>query len=482
MSPLGTTRRRARRLLSLCLLLTLLTARGWGGDAVARTGVAPPAGASAAELAATREGRLRVFDEVWALVRERYYDPKLRGLDWPALGTEARSRAAEAADNEELYAVLRRLLAHLRDPHTRVFPPGEGADWRVKTFVTVGLAAREAGGEIVVSEVERGSAAWRAGVRAGDLVVSVDGEPAADLLARRAEERPLTSPQTTRLLAAARLFDGPRGTTAEAVFRRGGRLTPVGLRREQRVRAPAFESHELGDGVRLVGFNIFTAETAARLARALGGATREASALVIDLRENGGGDAESMTDAASIFLPAGTSLGAFTDRAGRVRLDPRTRAALLLSADVLPRFRGAVAVLTGPRTASAAEVFAAALAEEGRATVVGERSCGCVLGISRRHTLPDGGTLDISETDYRTARGTRLEGSGVAPDYEVAPTREDLRVGRDAALARAAELVRARRARAGGRRAAATPSRVDENGAAAQGRRGAVMKEKPSGS
>jgi carboxyl-terminal processing protease len=362
--------------------------------------------------------------------------------DITTLGAAARGGAARAEGEAELYAVLRRLLGSLRDPHTRVFPPGEGTDWRIKTFVSTGLTVREVGGELFVSEVERGSTAWRAGVRAGDLLVSVEGEAATALLARRAAERPFASPQTARLLAAARLFDGPPETSVTALFRRGNRLNRIALRRELRVREPALTTRELGGGIRLVSFNIFTPEIAARLARELNGATKEARALIIDLRDNGGGEAEAMTDAASIFLPAGTSLGAFTDREGRVRLDPHTRAALLSSADALPRFRRPVAILIGPRTASAAEVFAAALGEQRRATITGERSCGCVLGISRRHTLPDGGTLDISETDYRTARGTRLEGLGVAPDHIAAPTREDLRTGRDPALARAVELIR----------------------------------------
>lgn len=456
MSPKGISKVRRRTAFAFCLLAPLLAAQfAWAGGVIARADLNPTStnahgGAStnarsdaAAGLTATREGRLRVFDEVWSLVRERYYDPNLRGLDWRALGDGARAEAAAAPGEAEFYAVLRRLLASLRDPHTRVFPPGEGTDWRVRTFITVGLAVREVGGEIIVSEVERGSGAWRAGVRPGDALASLDGEPAATLVARRAEERPFSSPQTAQTMAAARLFDGPRETTATALFRRGGRLYGVALRREVRVREPAFESRELRGGVRLLSFNIFTAETAARLARELGGAAGRPPALVIDLRDNGGGEAEAMTDAASIFLPAGTPLGAFTDREGRVRLDPRARAAMLSSADELPRFGAPVVILAGPRTASAAEIFAAALAERGRASIVGERSCGCVLGISRRHTLPDGGTLDISETDFRTARGTRLEGAGVEPDHHVAPTREDLRTGRDAALARAVELVRA---------------------------------------
>ena len=59
----------------------------------------------------------------------------------------------------------------------------------------------------------------------------------------------------------------------------------------------------------------------------------------------------------------------------------------------------------------------------------------------RRYRLPDGGVLDVSEMDYHTAAGTRLEGAGLRPDVTVEPTREDLRHGRDRALERALEIL-----------------------------------------
>jgi carboxyl-terminal processing protease len=444
-----TSRKLSRLLLALGVFVSLML------PLVAGPARAGAGGDDASVSTATREGRLRVFDEVWEQVRVRYYDPSLHGVDWRALGEEFRPLAKEARDQTEFYAVLRRMLGRLQDPHTRVFPPGESPDWRVQRFVTVGVSVRELEGEAVVTSVERGSEAERAGVRAGDTVLSLDREPVKTLVARRlAEQQSFGLTTTARLLAVAKLFDGPRDTYVNAVFRNGDKVGArekrVRLRRQLQTRAPSLQISGAGrGGVHVVRFNIFTWEIAGQVARALKGELKDARALVIDLRDNGGGETEAMADIASLFLPAGKSLGRFSDREGRILVEPHTRSALQSTAESPKSFRGPVAVLTGARTASASEVFVAALREAGRASaVLGEGTCGCVLGIRRRHSLPDGGVLDVSEMDYRTAGGRRLEGVRIEPDEEINVTRPDLQRGRDRALERAVEILKAQGQRA----------------------------------
>lgn len=408
--------------------------------------------------AATRQGRLAIFDDVWRTVRERYYDPALHGLDWSAMRAEFRPLAATAKDQTELYALLRRMLARLRDSHTRIYAPDERFDWREPRFVGIGVRVREIEGQLIVSEIERGSEAALAGLRAGDVIVRVDGEPAATIMARRLQEQTgameaqvvNVNPVTTvraRVVAAARIFDGPRDSLAEVIFKSGddhARERSVRLRRGWHARSVSLRVRRTGARGRIgvVQFNIFTESIVGELARSLKNELPNARGLVIDLRDNGGGESEAMTDIASLFLPAATKLGRFTDRAGRVKLELQTRSALLSAAAVLTNFQAPLMVLTSTRTASAAEVFIAALKKSKRAQVVGENTCGCVLGLRRRHTLPDGGLLDISEMDFHTPNGTRLENTGVTPDEYITPTRRDLRANHDRALERALEMLK----------------------------------------
>src|SRR5688572_7551942 len=160
----------------------------------------------------TREGRLAVFDDAWSRINERYYDRKFHGLDWDAQRTTFRSLAADTGSSQELYAVLRRMIASLHDPHTRVFAPEEKFDWWRPRFVSTGLALAEVDGRPTVVQLERDSAAERAGVRVGDVIETVNGEAASLLIKRRLFESPAPVSAATRFRVFAKLLDGPLET------------------------------------------------------------------------------------------------------------------------------------------------------------------------------------------------------------------------------------------------------------------------------
>lgn len=391
-----------------------------------------------------RAARLGVFDEVWQSVRDRYYDPALHGADWNAVRAALRPLAAQARTNDELYGVLRRMLRSLRDSHTRVYAPNEKFNWHRPRYLSTGLTIREVEGQLVIAAVEANSEAERSGARAGDTVVSVDGAPAVAVLKRLlAEEVSASRAATARFQAVSMLLDGPREKQVEVRLRNAtGRERTIKLDRRERERQPALRLRRVKDNYWIADFNVFTTQIAVEFVRALRQELRAARGLIIDLRQNGGGEAEAMVEIISTLLPPGVKLGQFTDRAGHVFLDPQTRSALLFSAERLPRFGGPVIVLTSEKTASAAEILAYVLKERNRALILGGQTCGCVLGVSRARQLPDGGTLALSEMNYQTPAGARLEGVGVAPDVPLAPKLGDLIKRRDTALERALEEMR----------------------------------------
>ena len=389
---------------------------------------------------ATVEGRLAVFDDVWETIEDRYYDTKFHGIDWQAKRATYRPAAARAANTLEFYDVLRQMIASLRDAHTRVYSPDEKFDWWSPRFVTVGLTVREVEGAPTVVQVEAGTAASRTDIRQGDVIVSVDDVPVAEFVAQRMRNLGLLDEGNIRHRVIANLFDGPAGSSVKIrwVTRHGKQKSTV-LQRYWSQRNLGFNNQRKGK-IAILRLDAFTQSVALEFSKSLPSVREGAEGIVLDLRGNGGGDAEAMADVASLFLDEGTNLGRFADRSG-ASFELQTFAKRLWRNSTWAPVKLPLVVLTSENTSSAAEILAAALQTKGRAQVIGSGTCGCVLAIRSRHALPDGGVLDVSEFDYKTAGGIRLEGAGIKPDTLSALTRADIYSRHDRALERAIDLL-----------------------------------------
>lgn len=380
-----------------------------------------------------------MFDDVWETIDERYYDPTFRGIDWNKRRVVYRPLASDAGSPAEFYEILRRMIAPLRDAHTRVYSPEEKFDWWQPRFITVGLSVRDIEGSPTVVHVDPGSAADKARIRAGDVIVKIDHVPASEVLAQRFRTTGADEPRA-KLRITSGLFDGPAGSSVEIEWQnRAGELKATKLDRSWNERKLGYEIKRKNN-IAVVIVDVFTPPVAAELVRILPPLLQHAHALVLDLRANGGGDAEAMAEVASLFLKSGTDLGKFTDRSGgSFELHTNLRLSALGSKvfEAMP-----VAILTSERTSSAAEILVWALRTERGARVLGTQTCGCVLAIRNRHELPDGGVLDVSELDYQTARGIHLEGIGITPDEIIPNKRRDIYSQRDVALDRALAFLR----------------------------------------
>jgi carboxyl-terminal processing protease len=382
---------------------------------------------------ATPEGRLVVFDDVWETIQQRYYDPALNGIDWQAKRNAFRPAAAKASGAYELYDVMRQMIASLKDAHTRVYSPDEKFDWWSPRYVTVGLTIREIEGKPVVVQVESGSAAARTEIHPGDVIASVDGVPVAEFVKTRLANLGSRVEGPARYRSIASLLDGQPGTSVKIGWTtHDGKSKSAVLPRYWTQRHLGF-STQRKDKVAILRIDAFTQSVALEFSRALPDVLDGADSIVLDLRYNGGGDAEAMADVASLFLDDGVNLGKFADRSG-ASFELQTYSKRLWRVPQLTRIKLPLVVLTSESTSSAAEILVAALQMKRRARVIGAGTCGCVLAIRNRHPLPDGGVLDVSEFDYRTAAGVRLEGQGVKPDEIITPTRNDIYSRRDRAL------------------------------------------------
>lgn len=209
--------------------------------------------------------------------------------------------------------------------------------------------------------------------------------------------------------------------------------TPPGkLRRaqeppEQRDMPPARRATMLDGGLLLLTFNQFDPGDDRWIAQEIAGAPA-LHGVILDLRDNAGGRDDVLDKTAGLFTTRRTLLIRLT---GKKVIEETTRGA------GRGAYQGPLAVITGPNTASAAEILAFFLAETGRAETVGERSAGAVTG-GVDYDLPGGGRLTVAEYDIRTANGTRLEGNGFTPRYRVPVARAP----RDLALEKAVALLK----------------------------------------
>ena len=385
---------------------------------------------SAVVSTTTVEGRLAVFDDAWETIQGRYYDPKFHGVDWQAKRTAFRPVAARANNTHEFYEVLRQMIASLKDAHTRVYSPDEKFDWWNPRFVTVGLGTREVEGVPTVMYIDSGSAASRLEIRPGDVIVSVDDIPVANFVTQRLAASGLSGDSDARYRAIASLFDGPAGSSVKVTWsNRKRKQKSAVLQRYWGQRLLWFNNQRKGK-IAFLRIDAFTQSVAIEFAKSLPDLLDGAEGIVLDLRSNGGGDAEAMADIASLFLEDGINLGKFADRSG-ASFELQTFSKRMWRIPRLTQIKLPLVVLTSESTSSAAEILVATLQAKHRARVIGTETCGCVLAIRNRHALPDGGLLDVSEFDYRTAAGLRLEGAGVKPDKRSQPTRSDIYSRRD---------------------------------------------------
>jgi C-terminal processing protease CtpA/Prc len=151
--------------------------------------------------------------------------------------------------------------------------------------------------------------------------------------------------------------------------------------------------------------------------------------LVLDLRGNGGGDYSQFVWLLRQFLPEPRHVMTQLTRHGN---EVRERPVRVSPAD--RPYLKPIAVLTDRRSGSASELTAVALLEQRDAVVVGESTCGCVVGVTWEYILPGGGGVRVSETGFRSARGRRMEGQPLAPTIYAPPRLPELRAGRDIAL------------------------------------------------
>jgi carboxyl-terminal processing protease len=390
-----------------------------------------------AEAAAT-------FDAAWTIVRDTHFDPAMNGVDWNAVKTELRPRAAAAKDAGELRAVIREMLGRLGQSHFAIIPGSADSSSRVMADMSgdPGIDVRLIDDSIVVTSVEPQSSAQKLGVKPGWRIVSLGGAPVSPLL------RDLPTGPRIRQVEAWRIAQerlrGAAGTNARVTFEdekaqprevvlerqtESGQPVTVGHLPTMYVRVES-ERRSLSGGksAGIIRFNVWMAAVDREFQKAID-SLRDADGIVIDLRGNPGGLAAMLMGISGQFVSERKVLGTMKTRDTELRFVANPRFVNAAGERVQP-YAGPVAILVDAMTGSASECFAGGMQGIKRARVFGQTSMGQALP-ALFDKLPNGDVLIHAYGDFVAADGTRLEGRGVVPDEIVPLTRGSLAAGED---------------------------------------------------
>jgi carboxyl-terminal processing protease len=383
--------------------------------------------------------RQEIFERVWKEISQHYYDPKFGGVDWSAIHQKYAPLIPTSKNDAHFYSTMDHLTSELHDAHTRFSSPEQWENRKKHQGVSIGFRAGYAGDKVVVLDVYPESNATRAGIETGMVVTTLEGEPVAERLKKSAQNVLESSTErVTRLRILGNAFSGPLEKPFAASFERAdGSILRAKYDRQLLSNAPRVTSARLPSGFGYIRFDEYQHSVLKDFKRALE-RLRSVPGLILDLRWNRGGDGATLQTIANCFFDKKTL---FERRMSRKQVaasekdgehTQETRAYTGGRGEQI--YTGPVVILVSVYSASATEVFSAGMQDAGRATIVGTQTCGCVLGITHDRVMKGGGVLEISEILWFSPKGRKLEGEGVIPDVQAAPTIESLQQKRDLVL------------------------------------------------
>ena len=317
---------------------------------------------------------------------------------------------------------IRGMLAALEDPHASYLSAEQHSreqEGYRGYFEGIGAQVTLTDAGLTVIAPIPGAPAEEAGIRAGDLILAVDGEDIEGLT----------------LIESVNLIRGPGGTEVTLLVRHVGEFEDVSITVTRgRIPIESTTFRMLEDGIGHLWIYSFSNTTEDEVRRALDELeAANGRGLILDLRNNPGGLLASVISVTDLFLDGGTILYEIDAEGDRNDYDAARRG---------PATDVPIVVVVNQFSASASEIMAGAIQTSGRATVVGTSTFGKgSVNIARE--LSDGSAIYFTIRRWYLSDGTQIEGEGVTPDIEIEADAHPLPIEfeQDAALKRAFEVL-----------------------------------------
>lgn len=346
------------------------------------------------------------FWKAWNIINEKYV---------PTV-------SPQVSDEKKVWGAIGGLAASLGDPYTFFLQPEEKTIFEQDVqgkFGGVGMQIGMKDGFITVISPLKGSPAERAGIKEGDKIFRIDGATTTAMSIDR----------------ALYLIRGEIGKPVALSLVRAGVDKPIEVTvvRED-IQVPTIKS-DMKDGVFIISLYGFPATGADLFREALRDFTKSGSdKLVLDLRGNPGGYLEVAVDMASWFLPPGKIVVKEEEKGGGGQVF-RSKGYNIFG----DNFKFVILVDGG--SASAAEILAGALNENGVATLVGIKTFG-KGSVQELIPISDKTSLKLTVARWITPNGTNLSAGGLDPDIKVEITKDDIEHGRDPQMDKAIQVVK----------------------------------------
>lgn len=358
---------------------------------------------------ASEQVEMEAFWKVWNELEEKFVSA---------------STTQKVSDEDKLFGAISGLVESVGDPYTVFFTPELKEDFDESitgTFSGVGMEVGVHDDNLTVVAPLKNSPSQRAGILAGDHVVSIDG----------------TSTKGMSTEEAVTLIRGEKGTvvTLEILRKGESELRTVPITRDTIV-VPTIETEHIGD-VFVIRLYTFGTSATAEFRQALREfATSKKKKLVLDLRGNPGGYLDAAVDISSWFLPAGKIIVSEDFGAGEESKVFRSKGYNIFRSDLR------MVVLIDKGSASASEIVAGALQEHGVAKLVGEQSFG-KGSVQELVDITPTTALKVTIARWLTPNGNSISNGGLTPDVKVEFDAESYKEKEvDTQLQKALELLR----------------------------------------
>jgi carboxyl-terminal processing protease len=345
-----------------------------------------------------------IVDEVWQLVNTEFIDKDFNHHDW--LKKRGELLGQSYATRAQAYKAIRQALKELDDPYTRFLAPEDFTALTSQTSgelsgIGVQIAIDKRNSQLVIVDTFKNSPARSMDLKQGDRILRIDGKPTALMSLEQASEA----------------MTGEIGTDVSLqILRNGKGVFEVTLTRAQ-IEVPAVSYAAKTEGSLKIGYiklDEFSSHATEQMQEAIKNLDQEnVTGYVLDLRGNPGGLLFASVDIARLWMQRGEIVST-VDRLGGDRKFAANGTAITNRPLIL---------LVDEGSASASEILAGALKENGRATLVGTPTYGKGT-VQSVHSLTDGSGLAVTIARYYPPSGTDINHKGIAPDIVHNLTRE----------------------------------------------------------